>query len=141
MEQVAESSVSKDKETTPTKSNISDTQTSGNETPIARKESSKSHSKLKGVSQSLLERIRQKEQKKLELQMTRDPKTELKISRMERLPEMVRILRAYFTAEKKVAIPLEDCVLKLSESYGTALQMSKLRFIPKLAILGQFIRS
>lgn len=126
MEQVAESSSSKDKETTPIKNNISDTQTSGNETPIARKESNKSHSKLKGVSQSLLERIRQKEQKKLELQMTRDPKTELKISRMERLPEMVRILRAYFTAEKKVAIPLEDCVLKLSESYGTALQMSKL---------------
>ena len=124
MEQVAESSVSKDKETTPTKSNITDTQTSGNETPIARKESSKSHSKLKG-------------QKKLELQMTRDPKTELKISRMERLPEMVRILRAYFTAEKKVAIPLEDCVLKLSESYGTALQMSKLvKIYPKIGDTG-----
>ena len=44
---------------------------------------------------------------------------------MERLPDMSRIIKAYFVAEKKAAITLEDCVQKLSESYGTDLHSSK----------------
>jgi len=80
---------------------------------------------LKGVSTDLLERIRQKEQKKIELAMTRNPKQELRISRMERLPEISRIIKSYFVAEKKAAITLEDCVQKLTESYGTDLHRSK----------------
>ena len=78
-----------------------------------------------GVSSDLLERIRQKEQKKLELAMTRNPKKELRISRMERLPDMSRIIKSYFVSERKAAITLEDCVQKLSESYGTDLHTSK----------------
>jgi len=81
---------------------------------------------LKGVSSDLLERIRQKEQKKLELAMTRNPKKELRISRMERLPDMSRIIKSYFVSERKAAITLEDCVQKLSESYGTDLHTSNL---------------
>lgn len=80
-----------------------------------------SNTKLKGVSNSLLQRIRDKERKKMELAMTRDPKQEDKLSKMERLPEMCRILKSYFTAEKKAAITLEDCTQKLLESYGTSL--------------------
>ena len=80
------------------------------------------NSKLKGVSQSILDRIREKEQKKMELAMTRDPKVELRLSRIERLPAMCRILKTYFTSERKVAITMEDCVNKLSDSYSSALQ-------------------
>lgn len=85
------------------------------------------NTKLKGVSQSLLERIREKEQTKLQLEMTRDPIVEERISQMERLPEMSRILKMYFTSEKKVAIPIESCTIKLSESYGVSLPTSKLQ--------------
>ncbi|XP_066916304.1 DNA replication factor Cdt1-like [Clytia hemisphaerica] len=81
---------------------------------------------LKSVSSDLLERIRQKEQKKIELAMTRNPKQELRLSRMERLPDVSRIIKAYFVAEKKAAITLEDCVQKLSESYGTDLHRNNL---------------
>jgi len=83
------------------------------------------NTKLKGVSQSLLERIREKEQTKLQLEMTRDPIVEERIAQMERLPEMSRILKMYFTSEKKVAIPIESCAIKLSESYGVSLPTNK----------------
>ena len=86
----------------------------------------KTNNKLKGVSSSLLERIRQKEQLKNQLAMMRDPEKEEKIVRMQRLPEMCRILKSFFTTEKKVAITLEDCVQKMSESYGSAISLPKL---------------
>ena len=82
-----------------------------------------------GVSSDLLERIRHKEQKKLELAMRRNPKQELRISRMERLPDMSRIIKSYFVTERKAAITLQDCVQKLSESYGTDLHISKINSI------------
>merc|ERR1719354_791948 len=84
------------------------------------------NNKLKGVSSSLLERIRQKEQLKNQLAMMRDPEKEEKLARMQRLPEMCRILKSFFTTEKKVAITLEDCVQKMLESYGSAISLPKL---------------
>ena len=89
---------------------------------IANNKNLSKNNKLKGVSLSILERIREKEQRKLELAMTRDPKLELKLARMERLPAMSRILKTYFTSERKAAITMEDCVRKLSESSSSALQ-------------------
>ena len=85
----------------------------------------KSRANLKGVSNELLERIRMKEQKKIELALTCDPAAYKRAALMEKLPEMARILKAFFTAEKKAAITLEDCLLKLSESYTTSIPTSK----------------
>ena len=84
------------------------------------------NSNLKGVSSDLLERIRMKEQKKAEALMTMDPKMEHRQQMMSRLPEIVRILKSYFTAERKVAIASEDCVVKLQQSYGSAISLKQL---------------
>uniref|UniRef100_A0A8D2LGG6 Chromatin licensing and DNA replication factor 1 n=1 Tax=Varanus komodoensis TaxID=61221 RepID=A0A8D2LGG6_VARKO len=62
---------------------------------------------LRGVSQSLLERIRAKEAQKLQALMTRDPEQERRLDMLGRLPEMARVLRSVFVAEKKPALPLE----------------------------------
>ncbi|XP_075045132.1 DNA replication factor Cdt1 [Mixophyes fleayi] len=62
---------------------------------------------LKGVSQSLLERIRAKEVQKLQAVMTRKPQQEERLLMMSRLPELSRILRNVFVAEKKPALTVE----------------------------------
>jgi len=85
------------------------------------KNSLKHKSALKGISQDLLNKIRQKEAKKIEENMTRDPLVDKKLAMKERLPDLCRILKAYFSAERKAAIPLDDATVKLSESYKTSL--------------------
>ncbi|XP_008121788.2 DNA replication factor Cdt1 isoform X1 [Anolis carolinensis] len=74
-------------------------------------------SSLRGVSQSLLERIRAKEAQKLQAQMTRDPQQELRLGMMGRLPEMARVLRNVFVAEKKPALTLEAACQRMLASY------------------------
>nr|XP_015223487.1 PREDICTED: DNA replication factor Cdt1 isoform X2 [Lepisosteus oculatus] len=64
-------------------------------------------SALRGVSQSLLERIRAKEAQKLQAMMTRDPQQEERLLMMSRLGELARILRNVFVAEKKPALIME----------------------------------
>nr|XP_056718717.1 DNA replication factor Cdt1 [Euleptes europaea] len=74
-------------------------------------------SSLKGVSQSLLERVRAKEAQKLQALMTRDPLQEQRLDRLGRLPEMARVLRNVFVAEKKQALPMEVVCQRMTESY------------------------
>ncbi|KAL8195080.1 UNVERIFIED_CONTAM: hypothetical protein K2H54_046400 [Gekko kuhli] len=74
-------------------------------------------SSLKGVSQSLLERVRAKEAQKLQALMTRDPSQERRLERLARLPEMARILRNVFVAEKKQALTMEVACQRMTESY------------------------
>ncbi|XP_048372079.1 DNA replication factor Cdt1 [Sphaerodactylus townsendi] len=74
-------------------------------------------SSLKGVSQSLLERVRAKEAQKLQALMTRDPLQELRLARLARLPEMARVLRNVFVAEKKQALTMEAACQRMAESY------------------------
>lgn len=81
----------------------------------------KNKAALKGISQDLLNKIRQKEAKKIEESLMRDPLVDKKLAMKERLPELCRILKAYFSAERKAAIPLEDATVKLSDSYKTSL--------------------
>ncbi|XP_033626807.1 DNA replication factor Cdt1-like [Asterias rubens] len=82
-------------------------------------------SAVSGVNQSLLDRIRAKEAMNLTAMMTRNPADQERISMLERLPELCRILRVYFIAEKKAAIPVESAVLKLTESYQSALSKAQ----------------
>ncbi|KAM9493369.1 DNA replication factor Cdt1 isoform 1-T1 [Clarias gariepinus] len=94
-------------------------------------------SALKGVSQSLLERIRAKEAQKLQAAMTRNPEQEERLGMMSRLPEMARILRNVFVAEKKPALIMELACNRMIASYRSSLsagEMEKhLRLLVELA--------
>ncbi|CAK6978963.1 DNA replication factor Cdt1 [Scomber scombrus] len=76
---------------------------------------------LKGVSQSLLDRIRAKESQKLQAAMTRNPTHEDRLLMMSRLGELARILRNVFIAEKKPALIMEVACKKMVGSYRSAL--------------------
>ncbi|XP_053188641.1 DNA replication factor Cdt1 [Scomber japonicus] len=76
---------------------------------------------LKGVSQSLLDRIRAKESQKLQAAMTRNPTHEDRLLMMSRLGELARILRNVFVAEKKPALIMEVVCNKMVGSYRSAL--------------------
>ncbi|XP_073515684.1 DNA replication factor Cdt1 [Phyllobates terribilis] len=78
-------------------------------------------SALKGVSQSLLERIRAKEAQKLQAMMTRKPQQEERLLMMSRLPELARILRNVFVAEKKPALTAEVVCDRVISSYRSAM--------------------
>ncbi|XP_072527100.1 DNA replication factor Cdt1 [Salminus brasiliensis] len=92
---------------------------------------------LKGVSQSLLERIRAKEAQKLQAAMTRNPEQEERLGMMTRLPELARILRNVFVAEKKPALIMEIACSRVVASYRSSLstgEMEKhLRLLAELA--------
>lgn len=83
-------------------------------------------SALKGVSQSLLERIRAKEAQKLQAAMTRNPQQEERLSMMSRLPELSRILRNVFVAEKKPALVMELVCNRMSASYRSPLSSDEM---------------
>ncbi|MCJ8747424.1 hypothetical protein PDJAM_G00153310 [Pangasius djambal] len=83
-------------------------------------------SALKGVSQSLLERIRAKEAQKLQAAMTRDPEQEERLGMMSRLPEMARILRNVFVAEKKPALIMELACNRIIASYRSSLSAGEM---------------
>jgi hypothetical protein len=75
----------------------------------------------KGVSLSLLERVRAKEAKKLELEMTRSNEDTKRLAMLQRLPDLTRILRAHFLSQKRPAIPVHDVIKSFVDSYKTPL--------------------
>ncbi|KAK5881911.1 hypothetical protein CesoFtcFv8_020549 [Champsocephalus esox] len=83
-------------------------------------------SALKGVSQSLLERVRAKEAQKLQAAMTRNPIQEGRLLMMSRLPELARILRNVFVAEKKPALIMEVACNKMVASFRSALSSGEM---------------
>ncbi|PWA22515.1 hypothetical protein CCH79_00017306 [Gambusia affinis] len=80
-------------------------------------------SSLKGVSQSLLDRIRAKEAQKLQAAMTRNPAQEERLLMLTRLGELARILRNVFVAEKKAALVMEVACSRMAASYRSALSL------------------
>ncbi|XP_038593162.1 DNA replication factor Cdt1 [Micropterus salmoides] len=81
---------------------------------------------LKGVSQSLLDRIRAKEAQKLQAAMTRNPAQEERLLMMSRLPELARIVRTVFVAEKKPALIMEVVCNRMVASYRSALSTGEM---------------
>ncbi|KAG7468580.1 hypothetical protein MATL_G00144480, partial [Megalops atlanticus] len=81
---------------------------------------------LKGVSQSLLERIRAKEAQKIQAAMTRNPAQEERLVTMSRLGELARILRNVFVAEKKPALTMEVACSRMIASYRSALSTGEM---------------
>ncbi|KAM4018206.1 DNA replication factor Cdt1 [Anomaloglossus baeobatrachus] len=98
--------------------NIADTNPAPSEEP---KPAPAASSALKGVSQSLLERIRAKEAQKLQAMMTRKPQQEERLLMMSRLPELARILRNVFVAEKKPALTAEVVCNRVISSYRSSM--------------------
>ncbi|XP_061646224.1 DNA replication factor Cdt1 [Phyllopteryx taeniolatus] len=76
---------------------------------------------LNGVSQSLLDRIREKEAQKLQAAMTRSPSQEGRLLMMSRLGELARILRNVFVSEKKPALIMEVICNRMAASYRSDL--------------------
>uniref|UniRef100_A0A673C218 Chromatin licensing and DNA replication factor 1 n=2 Tax=Sphaeramia orbicularis TaxID=375764 RepID=A0A673C218_9TELE len=81
---------------------------------------------LKGVSQSLLDRIRAKEVQKLQATMTRNPAQDERLLMMSRLGELARILRTVFVAEKKPALIMEVACNRMVSSYRSALSTGEM---------------
>ncbi|XP_017284207.1 DNA replication factor Cdt1 isoform X2 [Kryptolebias marmoratus] len=81
---------------------------------------------LRGVSQSLLDRIRAKEAQKLQAAMTRSPAQDERLLMMSRLAELARILRNVFVAEKKGALIMEAACNKMVASYRSSLSTGEM---------------
>ncbi|XP_051884053.1 DNA replication factor Cdt1 isoform X2 [Pristis pectinata] len=78
---------------------------------------------LKGVSQSLLDRIRTKEAQKIQAAMTRNPAQTERLHMMMRLPEITRILRNVFVSEKKPALNITVASNRVVDSYRSAMPL------------------
>ncbi len=65
--------------------------------------------------------IRAKEAQKLHATMTRNPQQEERLSMMSRLPDLARILRNVFVAEKKPALIMELACNRMIASYRSPL--------------------
>ncbi|TNM99669.1 hypothetical protein fugu_012702 [Takifugu bimaculatus] len=76
---------------------------------------------LKGVSKSLVDRIRAKEAQKIKAAMTRTSGQAERLLMMSRLPELARILRNVFVEEKKPALLMEVACNRMVASYRSAL--------------------
>nr|XP_002131268.1 DNA replication factor Cdt1 isoform X1 [Ciona intestinalis] len=70
---------------------------------------------VKGVSQSLLAKIREKEASSKLRKMVRSDESEKKIEKMKQLPDVARALRMLFVTEKKASLPLELIVARLAK--------------------------
>jgi len=77
---------------------------------------------LKGVSSSLLEKIRAREAAKAAHSAFAKSNEQTKeIQMLKRLPEVARILRNTFITERKVALPWEMVVKKVSSTYSSTI--------------------
>ncbi|XP_031806000.1 DNA replication factor Cdt1 isoform X1 [Sarcophilus harrisii] len=93
----------------------------GPSSPLNPASPSSSPGALKGISQALLERIRAKETQRLQAMMTRKPQQEERLLMLSRLPELARILRGVFVAEKKPALTMEVACARMVSSYRSSM--------------------
>ncbi|KAK0168255.1 hypothetical protein PV327_002079 [Microctonus hyperodae] len=81
---------------------------------------------LKGIPKALLERVRAKQAAKALEAMTRTPNEDKEAAIYSRLPDMSKIVRNIFVAEKKGVLTLEFVIEKLDNSYRTKLTSNEL---------------
>lgn len=65
--------------------------------------------------------IRAKEAAKMEAAMMRNPQEDKRQKMLQKLPEMMRILRAVFVQEKKPALQKSDIITKVADSCRSAI--------------------
>lgn len=102
-------------------------------TAMARPATSPSNVVLRGVPEDLLERIRQRESLKMVRQMTMKPEAEKERSELSYLPEFIRIVRALFLEEQKAALPRDELLKKVRESFSTLLSVAEVEALGRLA--------
>ncbi|XP_076482067.1 chromatin licensing and DNA replication factor double parked [Bombus vancouverensis nearcticus] len=83
-------------------------------------------SALKGIPKALLEKVRAKQAAKALEAMTRPPNAEKEAIMYSRLPELVKVLRNIFVAEKKGVLTLEFVITKLENSFRAKLSPAEL---------------
>lgn len=76
---------------------------------------------LKGIPASLLEKVRAKQAAKALDAMTRSSSQEKESVMYSRLPDIARLLRNTYVAEKKGVLALEEVIVKLNNSYRSYL--------------------
>lgn len=81
---------------------------------------------LHGLPAGLLERVRAKQAARAMEAMTRTPAQAKEAVRLTRLPEIARIIRNLFVAEKKSVLPREMVLQKLADSYREGLARGEL---------------
>lgn len=99
----------------------------------SRPEEDKGSTCLKGISEDLLARIRARESFKLVKEMTLRPEDEKERAELTKLPEFIRITRSLFLAEQKAAIPKDDLVQKIRESFSSIQAVSEIESLVTLA--------
>lgn len=75
--------------------------------------------------------VRAKEAQKQLAQMTRRPEQELRLQRLERLPELARVLRSVFVSERKPALTMEVACARMVGSYRAAMSPGTCRALPR----------
>lgn len=88
---------------------------------------------LKGISEDLLARIRERESFKLVKEMTLRPEDEKERAELAKLPEFIRITRSHFLAEQKAAILKDDLVQKIKESFSSIQAVAEVESLITLA--------
>lgn len=81
---------------------------------------------FKGISKSLLEKIREKQAAKQLAAMTRRPSQDVEAIKFGRLPELARHLRNVFVTERKGTLALETVLKKLENSFRINLSIKQL---------------
>ena len=62
--------------------------------------------------------------------MTRRPEHEQRLQRLERLPELARVLRSVFVSERKPALTMEVACARMTGSYRAAMSPGTCRALP-----------
>lgn len=88
----------------------------------------------KGIPKSVLDKVRAKQAAKTLKEMTIKPEEEKEIVRYTRLPEIARILRTLFVAERRRVLPMELVLDKLKDSTRENLSSSELQVHIELLI-------
>ncbi|KAF0990497.1 hypothetical protein HZS_5285, partial [Henneguya salminicola] len=71
---------------------------------------------IKHIPKNLLEKIRLKEKIKSQKLMLRDPTVDVLLTKMQRLPEIIRCVYNYFVTEKKPYLTLNSVLVKIKQS-------------------------
>ncbi|KYN12817.1 PREDICTED: DNA replication factor Cdt1 [Trachymyrmex cornetzi] len=81
---------------------------------------------FKGIPKALLEKVRAKQAAKALEAMTRTPNADKEAALYSRLPELAKLIRNIFVAEKKGVLPLETVIQKLDNSFRTKLMLQEM---------------
>ncbi|XP_029164057.1 DNA replication factor Cdt1 [Nylanderia fulva] len=81
---------------------------------------------FKGIPKALLEKVRARQEAKALEAMTRTPNADKEVALYSRLPELAKLLRNIFVADRKGVLPLETVIQQLDNSFRTKLTVQEM---------------